>query len=308
MKNPSIDLPQSLGTWSRAKPVKKITSKNIFDYMNGAGELYLAYHFDHLEVLEYSAEKQQNILVELYFMKSSDDAYGLLSQDWSGEPQNLDREINSELPGNKVPRFRALYGKGLLRIWSNNLYARVLAFLETPVSKKAVLELGRLIVAGRKNTLPPGLLNILPADFGSSWKVRGKTITYLRSHLVLNSFYFLSHQNILNLNHSTEASYSEYEKHPRKGKRNTFHLLFVRYSSAKDAQVALNQFADIYLPEYKKKQSDSRFREIKKIFKIEDGWMGYELEKNVVICIFGCPDNDTARMVLETIKNLAKEE
>jgi hypothetical protein len=308
MKNSSIDLPQNLGIWSRAEAVKKVTSQNIFDYMNGAGELYLAYHFDHLEVLEYSVKKQQNILVELYFMKSSDDAYGLLSQDWGGEPQNLDLEINRELPENKAPRFRALYGKGLLRIWSNNLYARVLAFLETPVSKKAVLELGRLIVAGRKNTLPPELLNVLPAGFGPHWKVREKTITYFRSHLVLNSIYFLSHQNILNLNHSTEACYSEYEKHPRKGKRNTFHLLFVRYSSAEKAQVALNQFADIYLPEYKKKQPDSHFREIKKIFKIEDGWMGYKLEKKLIICVFGCPDKDTSRMVLETTENLAKEE
>jgi hypothetical protein len=258
--------------------------------------------------LEYSAEKQQNILVELYFMKSSDDAYGLLSQDWGGVPQNLGQSIERPLSGNNAPRFRSLYGKGLLRIWSNNIYARVLAFLETPVSKKVVLKLGRLIVAGRESTSPPGLLDLLPADFGSDWKIRKNTIVYFRSHLVLNSFYFLSHQNIFNLNHSTEACYSEYEQHPQKGKRTTFHLLLIRYTSAGEAQVALNQFINIYLPDYKKIQPDTDSKKAKKIVQIEDGWMGYGLKNKFLICIFGCPDKDSVRMVLETTKNLSQED
>jgi IS5 family transposase len=53
--------------------------------MDGAGEIYLGYRFKRLEVQPYGSADQGEILVELYWMESSDDAYGLLSGDWGGE-------------------------------------------------------------------------------------------------------------------------------------------------------------------------------------------------------------------------------
>lgn len=204
---------------------------------------------------------------------------------------------------------RALYGKGLLRIWVNNLYARVLSFQETPLSKKAVLDLGRLIGAGRKNTLPPRLLNFLPADFGSDWKIQRKTITYFRSHLVLNSFYFLSYKNILNLDHSTEACLSQYKKKTVKGKGTTFFLLFIKYVHPQKARLALNRFVTIYLPEYKKNNGDKTSIKTEKLAKIEDGWMGYHLKDKLLTLVFGCPDKKIAMEVFDSIqKNICKEE
>ena len=43
-------LPITVGLWTRAETPQLITSETIFDYMDGAGELYLGYCFDHLEV------------------------------------------------------------------------------------------------------------------------------------------------------------------------------------------------------------------------------------------------------------------
>ena len=102
MNTSQINLPKSVGPWIRPDSARVINSKNIFDYMNGAGELYLGYRFDHLEVYEYSASGQDNILVELYFMDTSDDAFGLLSLDWGGEPVSLSQSklviISCSLP------------------------------------------------------------------------------------------------------------------------------------------------------------------------------------------------------------------
>ena len=111
-----INLPKTIGTWKLVDSPKKINSKNIFDYMNGSGELYLSYNFDHLIVYEYKNKSKNDILVELYYMKDSDDAFGLLSLDWGGETVFL--HPSSEQ--NRDPFSRALYGKGLLRIWSDN--------------------------------------------------------------------------------------------------------------------------------------------------------------------------------------------
>lgn len=308
MKNPGVNLPLIMGIWSRTDKVKMVDSKNIFEYMNGAGELYLAYNFDHLEVYEYAAKDQQNILVELYFMKSSDDAYGLLSQDWGGEPQKLIYSGSDKSAGNLASQVRALYGRGLLRIWSDNLYVRIMAFLETSSSKQVVLELGRLIMADRQNPLPPKLLNFLPARFGQGWKLLENTVSFFRSHLVLNSLYFLSHQNIFNLNLSTEACLSQYEKYPWNGKRKTFHVMVINYFHPGKALQALDKFTKIYLPEFREKQQSKTSAKTKGFFKIEDGWIGYEVEKGFISCIFGGPDKNTTRMVLDTLKQKRTKE
>jgi len=65
--------------------------------MDGAGELYLGYRFDHLESYEYEVQSEKNILVELYFMKTADDAFGLLSLDWGGEPVDLGQTLEENV-------------------------------------------------------------------------------------------------------------------------------------------------------------------------------------------------------------------
>ena len=67
MKAGKPDLPKSVGVWNRLESPRIINSKNIFKYMNGAGELYLGYRFRHLEVFDYTSADQGNILVELVF-------------------------------------------------------------------------------------------------------------------------------------------------------------------------------------------------------------------------------------------------
>jgi len=128
-------LPAAIGAWTRAGEAKRVGAGAIFDYMDGAGELYLAYRFDHLEVVEYRAGEGDEILVELYRMRGADDAFGLLSGDWGGEPVALG-------PAAPDGRPRALYGAGLLRLAAGGTYARVMATRETPASREAVLALG----------------------------------------------------------------------------------------------------------------------------------------------------------------------
>ena len=145
-----LNLPKTVGVWNRPDSPRIINSKNIFKYMNGAGELYLGYRFRHLEVFDYTSADQGNILVELYFMESPDDAFGLLSLDWGGEPVSFDGSPAAISNQSFTASTRALYGGGLLRLWSDDIYARIMAERETPASKEAVLALGKAIAAGTK--------------------------------------------------------------------------------------------------------------------------------------------------------------
>jgi hypothetical protein len=295
-----INLPKTIGDWTRPDSAQIIDSTNIFKYMNGAGELYLSYGFNRLEVYEYTADNQKSILVELYYMKTSDDAFGLLSLDWGGEPVIFNHSPVNKTSDAIAPPDSTLYGKGLLRIWSDNIYARVMAEYETLDSREAVLSLGRAIVANRKNPPQPKLLNILPLTIGSDWKLRNDRIGYFRSYLVLNSLYYLSHQNILNLDLSTEAVAAPYEKVDN-GNLKRVQFLFVKYSDSAQARQALKKFHKAYLPE-RKIDFEGSMTESPNFFKIEDGWLGYKLHGPFIALVFECPDQKSAQDILKQIE------
>jgi len=308
MEQGKPDFPKTVGIWTRPDSPRFIDATTIFKYMNGAGELYLGYRFDHLEVYEYTADNQENILVEVYFMKTSDDAFGLLSLDWGGDPVTFNDSSTSDAKPTPAPSVNALYGKGLLRIWSDDIYARVMAYRETPASKEAVLSLGRAIKANRKNSSPPGLFKVLPDTIDSAWKLRRDRISYFRSFLVLNSLYYLSHQNILDLDLSTEAVTAPYERVTSTENPKRVQLLFVKYANPTRAQHALDHFHKAYLPDHKKDSVLGSITESSSSFEIEDGWLGYKLYDKSIALVFECPDQESARTIVNQIQFLQKGE
>jgi len=277
--------------------------------MNGAGELYLGYRFRHLEVFDYTSGTADNILVELYFMESSDDAYGLLSLDWGGEAVSFsDAGANTSNPSLISPP-RALYGAGLLRVWSDNVYARVMAYRETPASKRSVLALGRAIAANQNAAPPPDLVHMVAPQVGSDWKLRNDRLSFFRSYLVLNSIYYLSEKNILDLDLSTEAILAPYEHISDAPDRKRSQFLLVKYENHDRAWKALNHFHDVYLPEFNQEFAAETDRRSPLLFKLEDGWLAYKLINNYITVVFECPDPESARQIIQkTVSNLLKKE
>ncbi len=303
-----LNLPKTVGVWNRPDSPRIINSKNIFKYMNGAGELYLGYRFRHLEVFDYTSDSQDKILVELYFMEAADDAFGLLSLDWGGEPVSFDD--SSAETSNKffTSSTKALYGGGLLRSWSDFIYARVMAERETPASKEAVLALGKAITANTQNPPEPELVKILPLKIGSAWKLRIDRLSFFRSHLVLNSIYYLSHENILDLDLSAEAVIAPYEHISNSGDPIRSQFLLVQYENLERARNALNHFRDAYLPEYKKEITADSAANSPSLFKLEDGWLAYKLLGKYIAIVFECPDQESARVIIqENESNLLKK-
>lgn len=293
MTGPNPVLPKTIGLWTRPDSPKVLTAKNIFDYMNGAGELYLGYRFDHCDVYEYKARSQKEILVELYHMETPDDAFGLLSLDWGGEP--VDASGNPGFPN-------MLYGEGLLRQWAGNIYARVMATQETPESKEAVLTIGRAIAKGRKDLPGPKLMEELPDSLLPDWALRRDRASYFRTYLVLSSLYYLSHQNILDLDLACEAVTALYEKKESSGIRSRIQFLLVKYPDPKRAQTALTHFHDVYLPEHPFVSELGLPGETANAFSVEDGWLAYKLHGKSLFFVFECPDRKTARAITDELR------
>jgi hypothetical protein len=193
---------------------------------------------------------------------------------------------------------RELYGEGLLRLWSDNIYARIMAFQETPESREAVLAIGRSIVKDRMNPPRPNLLESLPVSFRPGWMLRRDRTSYFRSHLVLNSLYYLGQENMLDLSLSTEAVTSSYEREaPNEQKRIQF--LLVKYPDHECSRQALTHFHRAYLPEHPLLLKSDSSEKHSNVFPIEDGWLGYKLQGNIIAFIFECPDRETARTIID---------
>jgi hypothetical protein len=266
--------------------------------MNGAGELYLSYRFNHMDVSEYTYENHDNIQVELYYMESSDDAYGLLSLDLDGERISLnDTDYTSEktIPMSPV----ALYGAGLLRIWSDNLYARIIVYRETPEAKQAIIDLGKAIVDGRKRSLLPDLLRHVPQKIGDAWELRPNRVRYFRSHMVLNSIYYISHENILNLDVSAEAVAAVYKDISDSGEVKPCQFILINYENSERSINALKRFSGAYLSEFTKNISMDNSHGKPEFFKLEEGWLGYKLSGKSLAIVSGCPTKESARIIIE---------
>ena len=294
-----LNLPKTVGVWNRPDAPRIKKTKNIFKYMNGAGELYLGYRFRHLEVFDYTSPGQGNILVELYYMESPDDAFGLLSLDWGGESVSLDGSPAATIKKSFTSPARALYGGGLLRLWSDELYARIMAERETTASKDAVLTLGKAIAANTQNPPEPGLTRILPLEIEAVWKLRIDRLSFFRSFLVLNSIYYISHENILDIDLSAEAVIATYEHIPGSGDLKRSQFLLVQYENPERARRALNRFHDAYLPDHKKEISADTGAVSPDPFKLEDGWLAYKLLGKYIEIVFECPDPESARVILQ---------
>lgn len=241
-------------------------------------------------------------MVEVYVMNTSNDAFGLLSLDWDGEPVNLRPTRPGPSNTTIAPPVRALYGAGLLRLWADTLYARVMAYRETEASKEAVISLGRAIAANRKVADEPELLKGLPKTIEPDWKLREDRVGYFRSHLVLNSLYYLSHQNILDLDRSTEAVTAIYEK-TSNADISRIQVLLVKYAGPAQAEKAMNDFHSAYLHEHQKDFVPGVTDQHTNFFGIEDGWLGYSLAGIYLAVAFECPNRESAQVILKNLLN-----
>ena len=274
--------PATVGAWTRGSEPRRVEAATIFDYMNGAGELYLAYRFHHLDAYTYRAEGQPEILAELYWMAGPDEAWGLQSEDWTGEALGL-----GALPASSR---QALYGAGLLRLACGPLYARVMAYDETPASRQAVMDLGAALATGCVEGHPPALVRALPPTVtgaGTEYHLRGDRVRFFRSHLVLNSVFFLASEDLLGLDQTVDGVIAEYR--PDGGDHTTrLHAVVLAYPAPTSAVAVTSRFRTTYLETPEPDDAAAGQKEV------EDGWVAWHRDGRHLVLIFEAPGQGTA--------------
>jgi hypothetical protein len=233
-------------------------------------------------------------------METPEDAFGLFSHDWGGEPVNMSASLPKAVKTSRAPLPRALYGAGFLRMWSGCIYARIMATRQTPESKKAVLSLGQTIAGKDEASDEPYLLNILTDEIADGWKLKYNQIRYFHTQLVLNMFYYLSLENILNLDHSTQAVMATYEKTGGE-KPKQARVLFIKYVTPEKASRALDLFRKSYITKSAKANTNIDTPEEPTIFQVKDGWLGYKLKHDSLALVFKCPNEKSAQAVINSL-------
>lgn len=225
---PGISWPAASEGWRWDGKEEIYEAREIFDYIDGAGEVYLAYNFKNLTVRQFEKKGHPRIVAELYDMGSPNDAYGIFSLDRQDEEAGIGQ--GSE------------FGGGQLRFWKGRFFVSIYADGEGPDAGETILAFGRAVAGSvRSADPPPKLIRALPD--GKMGLVE-KSIRYLHSHILLNQRFFIATENILRLTPQTEVVLAQYL---RTGKK--IHLLLVRYPDAKEAATALQGFKAAYMPE-----------------------------------------------------------
>lgn len=254
-----ISFSAETGGWKWDGKVRNFNPRTLFDYMDGAAELYLAYGFQSLDVYQFEKPGQPSLTMEIYVMGSSADAYGV----FSFEKQDEDAGIGQ---GSE-------FGGGMLRFWKDHYFVSIYGEGEGPELETAIIHLGKeLAQSVPKNGPPPQLIQNLP---DIKLGLIPKSIRYLRSHVLLNQRYFIANQNILHLSLQAEAVIAQYLRGTQK-----IHLLLIQYPGEKQAETALSSFEKAYMPEAGEKG----------LLQTEDRkWTVARRHREFILAVFGAP-------------------
>jgi hypothetical protein len=67
--------------WKQSGEIQTFTPKTLYEYINGAADLYIMYDFQELKVGEYRSDKKASVTVEVYRHKTPTYAFGIYSQE-----------------------------------------------------------------------------------------------------------------------------------------------------------------------------------------------------------------------------------
>jgi hypothetical protein len=67
--------------WKQSGEVQTFTPKTLYEYINGAADLYLMYDFEELKMAEYVNEKKASVTIDVYHHETPTHAFGIYSQE-----------------------------------------------------------------------------------------------------------------------------------------------------------------------------------------------------------------------------------
>ncbi len=257
-------LPKEINGW-KAEEDRIYNRDSIFKYLNGTGEVYLAFNFTKLLARHYVKEGQSKIIADLFDMATDKDAFGIFSHGYEGNEIGIGQGSN--------------YMGGLLSFWKDRFFISLFAERETDETKEALFTLAREVASSiEKEGQLPEIISLLPVDGLDEAKVR-----YFHNSIILNHHFFVADENILCLDQKTDVALGVYHELGAE-----YYLLLIRYAGVHDAIQALSSFTITYMPDASEPG----------LVQTEDGkWTAAHQQGDLLIIVFNASSASHARAI-----------
>jgi hypothetical protein len=263
-------LPLEINGWKAEGKDELYDPQTIFDYIDGAGEVYRSYNFRQLLARRFTKEGSPDIVADLFDMETSKDAFGVFTHDLEGEDAGVGQG--------------STYNGGLLSFWKDRFFVSLYSEEETEDTRKALFALGEKVASSVKmEGKKPDLVSLLPSE-----NLAEKSAHYFHNHLILNYHFYVSDENILLLDQHTEAALGIYRENDEKS-----YLLVVRYPEVNKASQAHKSFMQSYMPDA---------TELGLVQTEDLKWTVAKLHQDFIIIIFNAPSRFLAKGTIEKVK------
>ncbi|NIM59066.1 MAG: hypothetical protein GTO16_09020 [Candidatus Aminicenantes bacterium] len=264
-------LPQEINGWQATGKDEIYDSQTIFDYIDGAGEVYRSYNFKQLLARRFKKEGKPDIVADLFDMGSSGDAFGVFTHDLEGEDARIGQG--------------STYNGGLLSFWKDRFFVSLYSEEETEETRKALFALGEKVASSiKKEGKKPDIVSLLPSE-----NLAEKSAHYFHNHLILNYHFYVSDENILLLDQQTEAALGIYREDNERS-----YILAVRYPEGQKASQAYESFMQSYMPDA---------TELGLVQTEDLKWTAARLYQDFVIIVFNAPSRFSATGTIEKVED-----
>jgi hypothetical protein len=221
----ALALPDEAAGWKAGAPAERYDAQSIFRYIDGHGEVYLAYGMTSCLARRYAGpEGEGDVVIDVFEMASPADAFGVFTHSREGGPVDVGRG--------------AAFGYGILSFWKGRHFVSVSAEQESERSRSAVVALGRAVAAAIPDEGgPPPLASRLPR----SGQEEG-SLVYLRHPRILEAHVPVGPDNPLGVGPRADAVTARYRL-----EGGVADLVVVQYEDAAAAQAADEGFARVFL-------------------------------------------------------------
>lgn len=258
--------------WTKKGKPDLYTPDNLFEYINGAAEVFLSYDFVKLATLTYENNKENSFTVDVYQHSSDRNGFGIYSQE---KPQKGDfLDIGTQ----------GYYEKGVLNFLKGSFYVKMSGYDLGDNDKKILTTAARRLAKALEGSMDfPAVVKCFPG--------KGK---------IANSEVYIN-RNFLGHSFLHSAFVTDYEIDGRK-----FQVFIIETGKPEEVEEILNNYTGFL----KKKGIPVEQKE--KLYRFQDpyyrssGIMNMKMEKNYLWGLFSKNNAAAESFIREIARNLKK--
>lgn len=273
--DPAGSIPSGIMGWKAEENDRRFDNETLYDYIDGSAEMFLSFGFTHVFNRIYSRINQPDIILDIFYMNSSFDAYGVFTHSVGKSGKEFGQQSQC--------------AEGAIIFWKANFYVSILSHPETPKSKEAIYRLAGIIdeAIADNGDFPP-VLDFLPQE-----DLLKESIRYFRHYNWINSHTFISNDNILNIDQNTHGLLAQYKR----GDENAIFLI-IMYPETGEAVNALNKF----ISGYNQSLTPGETKELK-----VGSWTGVKTVNGFLIGVFNSSSKNYAEDLIQRAETICKQ-